>query len=151
MLKRVLFWLLWPGLFMYFRASRRARVVLIDGDYNILLVKDRFLLWFNKDQWALPGGGLRRFETPEAGAIRELQEELGVRLHAPKLTLLGRSRISTYGLRYQAYFLLAHVSRTISLRLKTSEVAVAEWHKISTLEAKTLKPEVLEAVRLLRA
>jgi len=148
MLKRVFFWLLWPGLFVYFRFSHRARVVLVDGNY-ILLVKDRFQLWFNQDQWALPGGGLRRHETPEAGAVREIQEELGIKLSMSQLKLLWRGRIGNYGLRYQSYFLVARISRTAQLQLKSSEIAVADWCRINTLDLQTLKPESQKALQLL--
>ncbi len=148
MSRRVLFWLLWPGLFAYFRFSRRARVVLIDDDC-ILLVKDRFQLWFNQGQWALPGGGLHRHEAPEAGAVRELKEELGLQLDASQLKPLWNGQVGDYRLRYHGYFLLANISQTVQLRLKSSEIAAAQWHKIGTLDAQPLKPEVQKALQLL--
>jgi len=148
MFKRFAFWLLWPGLFVYFCFSRRARVLLVDGD-SILLVKDRFQLWFNQDQWALPGGGLRRHEAPEAGAMRETREELGVALDIQQLKLLGYGRVGNYGLRYRGYFLLAQISQTVQLQVKSSEIAEAQWHKISELDIHSLKPETLKALQLL--
>lgn len=48
------------------------------NDKSVLLVKrknDPF-----KDQWALPGGFLEEDETFEAGAIRELEEETGLKI-----------------------------------------------------------------------
>jgi bifunctional NMN adenylyltransferase/nudix hydrolase len=38
-----------------------------------------------KGLYALPGGFLKQTETLEAGAIRELKEETGIKVHAPIL------------------------------------------------------------------
>jgi len=146
--RRVLFWLLWPGLFVYFGISRRTRVVLVDGN-RMLLIKDRSKLWFGQYRWALPGGGLRVFEKPTSGAVREVREELGIELNPAELELLWQGRIGGYGLRYQGYFLLAHVSSAVQLRPRASEVAAAEWHAIDALEPAMVKQEVSWALKLL--
>jgi 8-oxo-dGTP pyrophosphatase MutT (NUDIX family) len=58
-----------------------ARVVLLDPSDAFLLIRshDPFLdgspVW-----WHVPGGGLDPGESPEDGAIREIQEEVGLRL-----------------------------------------------------------------------
>ena len=41
----------------------------------------------DRDKWTLPGGGLDFGEDPEAGALRELEEETG--LHGHVMALLG--------------------------------------------------------------
>jgi len=33
--------------------------------------------WYN-NLWVMPGGGIKKYETPEQAAIREIQEELGI-------------------------------------------------------------------------
>ncbi|MEP3050748.1 MAG: NUDIX domain-containing protein [Erythrobacter sp.] len=42
---------------------------------------------YGPEGWALPGGGIKPSEDPEATAIREVQEELGLTL--PSITALG--------------------------------------------------------------
>lgn len=50
-----------------------------DGEGRILLVRHSY----GPPVWALPGGGMRRDEDPEAAALRELHEELGCTLAEP--------------------------------------------------------------------
>lgn len=59
-----------------------AVVVLRDPGERILLVQSR-----HNRGWGLPGGLLRRGEEPAAAAVRELHEEIGVRLRPGDLTV----------------------------------------------------------------
>lgn len=54
-----------------------------DGD--ILLVRS----WFGHQKWNLPGGGIRRDETPAEAAVREVYEETGLRIAVDHLNELG--------------------------------------------------------------
>jgi 8-oxo-dGTP pyrophosphatase MutT (NUDIX family) len=56
---------------------RAARVLLLDGDLRVLLVRFRYhgRIW-----WAAPGGGLQDGETHEDAARREVAEETGFEL-----------------------------------------------------------------------
>jgi 8-oxo-dGTP pyrophosphatase MutT (NUDIX family) len=51
-------------------------VLLRSGDGALLLLRQPP----GNEGWSLPGGLLDRFEQPAAGALRELEEETGVRL-----------------------------------------------------------------------
>jgi 8-oxo-dGTP pyrophosphatase MutT (NUDIX family) len=53
---------------------RGVKCVLTDGD-RVLLVRHTY----GEREWDLPGGGLRRAESPLGAARREMAEELGVR------------------------------------------------------------------------
>lgn len=59
-----------------------AVVALQRGDGSLLLVEQRHSLG-----WALPGGLLRRGELPADGLIREVAEEVGIRLDPMSLPL----------------------------------------------------------------
>lgn len=51
----------------------------------LLRVNGKFLLLLHagEGRWVQPGGHLKKGETPEEGAVRELEEETGIRLSSP--------------------------------------------------------------------
>jgi 8-oxo-dGTP pyrophosphatase MutT (NUDIX family) len=59
----------------------------VAGGAAFLLCRRAARLSSHAAQWALPGGRVDRGETPELAALRELDEELGVRL--PESSVLG--------------------------------------------------------------
>lgn len=63
----------------------RVRVIVYRDDGNILLVRSRF----SRQEWALPGGGVNRNESYEQAAVREVLEEIGLRVH--NLRYLGKA------------------------------------------------------------
>lgn len=56
---------------------RAARVLLLDEDRRVLLVRFRY---HGRSWWAAPGGGLEDDETHEKAARREVAEETGFQL-----------------------------------------------------------------------
>lgn len=79
--------------------TRRAAVVVAltstpDGEPVFLLTKRSPKLNTHGGQWALPGGKLDPGETDEQAALRELDEELGLRL-APSAVLGGLDDYAT--------------------------------------------------------
>lgn len=66
------------------RSLRTARCLLVDGERHLLVVhagkgRDR------KPRWGLPGGHIDPGEAPERAALRELEEELELRLEGDAL------------------------------------------------------------------
>lgn len=63
----------------------RVRVIVYRDDGDILLVKNRF----SRQKWALPGGGVKYNESYEQAAVREVLEEIGLKIH--NLRYLGKA------------------------------------------------------------
>ena len=144
-LKKLRFLLYYPGLYIYFARSVRARLLITDGK-QVLLVKGRWKIWFDDDQWALPGGGTHHGEAPIEAAVRELREELGLRVSTKRLRLLAKEVVRERGLRYQAHFFVVQIPANTPLKLQASEIAEAQWLDASTLSSQSLKPEVRQAL-----
>ncbi|HET6332737.1 MAG TPA: NUDIX domain-containing protein, partial [Polyangiales bacterium] len=64
-----------------FRERRVARALVLTPNQHVLLMSMAFP-WLNEPVWIAPGGGLEAEECWEAAAIRELQEETGLLVHA---------------------------------------------------------------------
>lgn len=80
--------------------KRSGAIVEIDG--KIALIKR---VRNNHEYYVFPGGGIEEGETPEAAAIREIKEELGIDIEIEKLlTTL------TFNNKLQYYFCANYIS-----------------------------------------
>jgi ADP-ribose pyrophosphatase YjhB (NUDIX family) len=108
-----------------------VRVMVIE-EGRLLLVKPVYM-----DYWTLPGGGVKRGETLEQTARREVWEETGVRLGS--LTLLGLYDNFSEGKRdYVALFQAEFLSRE---NVSSWEVERAEFFHMEDLPT-NLSPAV---------
>lgn len=74
--------------------------MLEDTDGKLLIVKANY-----KPYWTVPGGVIDAGETPKQAAVREVFEEVGIRLDERELTfVLVADRISTHLQTYQFLF-----------------------------------------------
>lgn len=60
-----------------------VKVILRSTKGNILLIKPDY-----KDTWQLPGGGVEAYEDPKRAAVREAEEETGVKIEVGDLRLI---------------------------------------------------------------
>lgn len=75
-----------PFMRLYLRDKHvRVRVLIINDHREVLLVRS----WFSHQHWSLPGGGIKRVETPAEAAVREVFEETGLRIAVDHLHELG--------------------------------------------------------------
>ena len=119
MISKVIFYLLWPLLWFYMPLTRRARVLVFEGN-KILAVKGRI----GPNLWQLPGGGIKYGESAIDAARRELKEELN--LDIASLIELNDSFIvcKQFGLLFRLHFFTAsiHVCGYTKLTLLNSIV-----------------------------
>ena len=82
----------------------RVRVIIYRDDGDILLVKNRF----SRQKWALPGGGVNRNESYEQAVIREVLEEVGIKID--DLRYLGKANSHESYAKFSVRVFAAHAS-----------------------------------------
>ena len=80
----------------------RVRVIVYRDDGKILLVRGRF----SRQEWALPGGGVNRNESYEQAAVREVLEEIGLKIH--NLQYLGKANSHESYVKFSVRVFAAH-------------------------------------------
>jgi ADP-ribose pyrophosphatase YjhB (NUDIX family) len=98
---------------------RGARVILLDADDRLLMVRGHDLDQPERSWWFTVGGGVDEGETARAAAVRELFEETGLRL--PERDLVGpvlrRTAVFDFWrrtVRQDEVFFLARVSGPVT-------------------------------------
>lgn len=104
-------------------------VMLEDADGKLLVVKANY-----KPYWTVPGGIIDEGETPKQAAIREVFEEVGVRLSERDLTfVLVADRISKHLQTYQFLF-KAKLSETAKKRIVLQAAEIDEYALVTKAE-----------------
>ncbi|MBF6141218.1 MULTISPECIES: NUDIX domain-containing protein [Nocardia] len=104
-----------------------ADVLLFDQQGRILLVDPNY-----KPGWDLPGGNVEANEPPDAGALRELHEELGLELSPDDLDLLCVDWVSPHSrwddwLKFIFGGLRLTDSQIAGLRIEDEELTAFEF------------------------
>ena len=82
----------------------RVRVIVYRDDGKILLVRGRF----SRQEWVLPGGGVKHNESYEQAAVRETLEEVGLKIH--NLRYLGKANSHESYAKFLVRVFAAHAS-----------------------------------------
>ena len=103
----------------------RVRVIVYRDDGDILLVRSRF----SRQEWALPGGGVKHNESYEQAAVRETLEEVGLRVH--NLRYLGKANSHESYAKFSVRVFAAHAS---NCDIKCNfEIMEARWLNMNYL------------------
>ena len=106
----------------------------------LLLVKTSYLVG-----WHLPGGGVRRGETPEMAARRELAEEIGLTVSA--LLPAGVAYGAWDGRRTRLHFFELHLLELPKLQLDNREIIAARLTSPSELHGMALTRPLAAYIR----
>lgn len=82
----------------------RVRVIIHHDNGKILLVRSRF----SRQEWALPGGGVKHNESYEQAAARETLEEIGLKMY--NLRYLGKANSHESYAKFSVRVFVAHTS-----------------------------------------
>lgn len=98
----------------------------IAGGGKVINEKGKVLFIFRNDKWDLPKGRIENNESIEEGAIREVEEETGV-----KDLTITKPLATTY-----------HIFK----RNRRYKIKITHWFEMSTTYEGELKPETLEGI-----
>jgi 8-oxo-dGTP pyrophosphatase MutT (NUDIX family) len=104
-----------------FRPQASGAVCLIECDGKFLLVKQAYI---KNAQWTIPGGGIKKGETPEAGVHQEVFEEVGITLG--DVQKLGEY-VSTHEYKTDTVHCFYSSVSNPAVKLDPVEISEAQW------------------------
>lgn len=107
---------------------RGVKFVLSNGDQVLLVVHT-----YGRREWEIPGGGIKRSETPAEAARREAHEELGVRIG--RWEKEGEVNVYMHHRHGTLNWFQAELHDP-ALEVDKGEIAAARWFERSALPAK---------------
>jgi ADP-ribose pyrophosphatase YjhB (NUDIX family) len=119
------------GWWLVRRPNTSGVKVVVRRGHDVLLVRHTY---GRRSEWDLPGGFMNDGETPQDAALRELEEEVGVRGQRP--VALGAILERSSGRRNTIHGFAADADRT-PLALDDGEIAQARWFPHDTLPEET--------------
>ena len=124
LLRPLLLFLLYSLWFITRPKTSGAKVVIICGD-EILLIKTTY--GYN---YSIPGGGIKKGETPKDAAIRETFEEVGIHLTdvtpLPTFVTYKEHKEDTVHCFYATVL-------SKDYKIDSLEIDIAEWHRLDGL------------------
>jgi 8-oxo-dGTP pyrophosphatase MutT (NUDIX family) len=111
------------------RPEHHGALVALWHDGRLLLVRSSY-----RATWDLPGGGVGPGEAPEQAALRELAEEVGIRLGGGVLRCVGSDRDTIEYRRDRVTIFEAVLAEKPALRIDHREIVAAAFHDPRALE-----------------
>lgn len=129
---------------MHARPTVAAKTLLTDRSGRVLLVKPTY-----KTRWDLPGGYVEADETPTTACVRELTEELGIRIPPPRLVLADWAPAPREGDRMCLVFDGGHLTdaETAGIGIDGAELTDFRFAHPDTF-ADLLSPRLADRVRV---
>jgi len=127
-------------LWFFWRPAKQGVKCLVTVDDRILLVRHTY----GRRSWDLPGGSIKRGETPSETVRREMDEEIG--LGDANWVKFGELQATIDHRRDTIHCFRVEVTDVPPLRLDLGELAKADWFPSADLPA-DLSPYVVPIVR----
>jgi len=120
----------------------------------VMLLNDRNQVWVGQrrdstlEAWQMPQGGLDEGEEPQAGALRELEEETGIASHLVEIIarserellydlpddLIGKLWKGRYRGQRQYWFLARFLGQDDDVRIETADPEFRAWRWVEPRE-----------------
>ncbi len=93
---------------------------------EILLIKNSY----GWGLWTLPSGGVKRGESSEEAVVREVEEEVGIRIEVPKNC---GSILDTRNHRHDTVWVFVSELKERKFSIDHTEIAEAQWFRIDAM------------------
>ena len=133
MIKQFVYRLGWYGFRLYWflaRPNQRGAKCVIEHAGKVLMIRNTY----GRGHWTFPGGMIERGEEPSVAAVREVREEVGVRL--PAVESCGSFTIKRDYKTDHVYVYRARV-QSGEYQIDPVEIAEAGWYSPAELPAQT--------------
>jgi 8-oxo-dGTP pyrophosphatase MutT (NUDIX family) len=137
-LGRIVYWIIWPGTWLYLRWSTRTRVI-ISYRGEIMVVRK----WLSNGKYHLPGGGVEGDESAAHGAVRELYEETELTLHEAEVELLSTETYRSSGMSFNCHYFVYWAGSRPVTKPKFPEITEVAWLDRLDIHPDTCSPEVI--------
>jgi 8-oxo-dGTP diphosphatase len=124
-----------------FATPRVAAAVLLLRDRRVLMVRPTY-----KDFWDLPGGYVEVGESPRSAAVREVREELGIKVEISGLLVVDWAPTGSEGDKILFIFLGSRLNNSVRFILATDELSEARYVRDDELDALTI-PRLARRIR----
>lgn len=114
--------------------TERARVIIVHKK-KILLTKTLL----SEQRWSLVGGGIHRKEQPIDGAIREVFEEVGIKLSQKQLKPIGVRTHEESGTTHTFHYFACVLKDAPKLKKRRFEIIEAEWFSVNDIPENTAR------------
>lgn len=139
-IRLIIYYSIWyPVVAILLRSSHRSRVLIYSGSDRLLCVKGRL----SNGKWQLPGGGIKRYETSNQGARREVEEEVGISLKNEDLKFIKDVKYKFFLTSLNLSLFRVNLKQPVEPKIRTLEISQAQWVKLSELNQKTADRELL--------
>ncbi len=127
------------------RPHHQGALVAIYVGQSLLLLKSSY-----RAEWSFPGGSIHAGETPEAAALREMEEEIGlssIDLSSHALRAVGCVCGEWDGRKDRVHFFELHLDQMPELRLDNREIIDAHLVSPEALRSMAMTPPVAGYLR----
>lgn len=114
-------------------------VVIFSSSGKVLLLKRASDDDWMPNKWAFVGGKIEKNETEEEGAVREVQEETGIKLNKNDLEFLYKEK--------NVYYFMAQLDNRQNVKLDKDESSSFKWCSLEQVKKLECVPKTLENIR----
>lgn len=124
-----------------------AKVILVNSNHEIAMAKVK--RGFFTGHWTLPGGFVDYAEHPVEGAVREVKEELGLKVNIDPndIVQIAERIFTSEGIQFLSFTYKCKVDGEVTFNPKADEIEEARWFSMDQALANAASLFDVEALR----